>query len=124
MKVTIETEDPNIIGEVLRAKFFKPGGLGCYEIFNLQDDVKVLPDEPQEWFDFNFDPPKMVSDRPEPEYPEFYTVAIKDDVKMRYYWDGDGYLEFILPDGSVIYNSDCKKTWGWRRESIQERSPI
>lgn len=35
------------------------------------------------------------------------------EIECRYYWDGDGTLVFILPEGQYLVNSDCKKDHGW-----------
>ena len=75
---------------------------GCYSTFELAEGAISLPDEPID-----------------PEYPEDgnYTVASKtingENVIMKYYWDGDGQLEFHFEDGSVLVNDDCKKDYVW-----------
>lgn len=104
--------DPNIIGEFLRRKFFTPEHLYCCGEFN--NDVEQLPDEPVPWVDFleNGDS-FMVTDRHDPDDPKMFTVAKWGDIKARHYWDGDGHLEFVLPDGTIVLNSDCKKDHGW-----------
>jgi hypothetical protein len=40
---------------------------------------------------------------------------------MKYYWDGDGQLEFHFPDGSILMNTDCKKDYRWE---YYEQKPI
>lgn len=108
--------DPDILGELLRDRFFNqnPQGcfFGCVSCFELREGVKKEKEEPVEWVDLNTDPPLIRSDIPDPEDPHVYTVATLDGVKMRYYWEGDGYLEFILPDGRILMNDDCKKDHG------------
>lgn len=95
----------DLLGECLRALFFdQTKGFGCYSSFELKPYVTTLPNEP-------------VEDDP----VEFhYTVAKVHDIKMRYFWDGDGYLEFILPNGKVIFNSDCKCDHGWKISNMKE----
>lgn len=92
-------QDPNVIGEILRDKFFKQdrenGKLGCYSTFELREDVKQLPDEN------NYDEGINV------------TVSKLDDVIMKYYWCGDGTLQFFFDDGQILSNYDAKKTYNW-----------
>lgn len=99
-------ENPNEVGELLRAKFFnqKTKCSGCVSTFELNSEVKVLPDE----VDFSEDPN--------------YTVTYKcaelniegSIIEMRYTWDeGDGELTFSFPDGSSVCNFDCKKNNRW-----------
>jgi hypothetical protein len=53
------------------------------------------------------------------EWVQVYTCAkmvlpeLGGEVIMKYYWDGDGFLSFILPDGKCLTNSDCKKDHVW-----------
>ena len=88
----------NALGETLRAIFFnQSGGLGCYESFKLNEGVEQLPNEVEDEIT--------------------YTCASWNGIKMRYYWDGDGYLEFILDEEErAIYNTDCKKDCNWDYE--------
>jgi len=89
--------DIDILGEMLRDMFFDQSkGLGCYGSFDFNDEVICLPNETDEDI--------------------IYTVARIKDIKMRYEWDGDGYLEFILPNNKTIYNSDCKKKYDWKMQ--------
>ena len=93
----------NLLGEFLRNYFFDQSkGTGCYSTFELNSEVKELPQENIEDWDDVFNPNVK------------YTVASREGIIMRYYWDGDGYLEFILPNDKIIFNSDCKKDHGWR----------
>jgi len=39
--------------------------------------------------------------------------AVEVEIECRYFWDGDGVLVFILPDGQYLVNPDCKKDHGW-----------
>jgi len=96
----IDTNDPNVIGEYLRDQFFDQSkGKGCYDTFDVRDDVTELPVEY--------------------DYDERWYVYEKDvngtHVIMKWYWDGDGTLEFYFDDGTDITNDDCKKshTWSW-----------
>lgn len=106
MKFTIEIspeKNPDAVGEYLRSTFFDEGknqGLGCYSAFGWDIKVKVLPalmgreDESEIWT------------CGELEVPE-------GKIECRYYWDGDGTLVFIFPDGSRLTNNDCKKCHDW-----------
>jgi len=105
-------KNPNMVGEFLRNAFFKEEyetflgkkyrKTGCYSVFELADDVVELPGEPID-----------------KEYPEDgnYHVSKKmingQEVIMKYYWDGDGVLEFHFSDGSILGNDDCKKDYNW-----------
>ena len=102
-------DNPNAAGEYLRGLFFdqSDGKYGCYSTFNLNNGVLKLPDEtivisdeetdPYDWYDDNWT----------------WTKAELNGIVMRYHWDGDGTLEFILPDGSMLSNDDCKKDYNW-----------
>ena len=106
MKFSMEfdtlTCDPNMLGEILRDKFFDQNDntVGCYNTFILRPEAKKMPDEVQK------------------EDCITWTCATLDFngliVKMRYFWDSDGELEFSLPD-CLLYNYDCKKTHIWKR---------
>lgn len=101
VEIDTETSPANAVGEFLRSKFWDQSGdkYGCYSTFTYQVGVETLP--PQKDFDG-------------PEEPEWKCARWKD-VKCRWYWDGDGVLQFVFPDGSVLENTDCKKdyTWEW-----------
>lgn len=101
-------EQPDEAGEFLRGVFFNQstGKYGCYSTFELNPGVEELPDEtvtlsentsPNDWYNDSWT----------------WTRAQFNDIIMRYYWDGDGMLEFLLPDGSILSNDDCKKDYGW-----------
>jgi hypothetical protein len=104
---TISTNDPNALGEYYRDQFFvqyKDGeyiGKGCYAVFDLHPNCETIPDElvDEEWDDLK------------------WTVVAREingeRVVMKYYWDGDGILDFHFPDGSFLHNSDCKKDYVW-----------
>jgi hypothetical protein len=106
-------DNPNEIGELLRGEFFnqKDNKLGCYETFEIKENVKQLEDE-------------EIRDNDE-EYLEFggsdYVITYKvfskeingEEVIMKYFWDGDGVLEFHFKDGTFLSNDDCKKTHDW-----------
>jgi hypothetical protein len=95
--------DPDAIGEFLRDIFFdQKNGVGCYSTFDVRTDfIKSEPDEQE----------TILGD----DYVINWTVYSYAGIKMRYYWDGDGTLEFHLPDGRILENTDCKKDnrWGW-----------
>lgn len=96
--------DPNCLGEVLRDKFFaqiRTGDIfkqtfGCYDCFEYRNDVISLPDILDENLECSWHCAKL------------------DDIEMRYYWDGDGTLEFIFPNGDILSNDDCKKNNRWK----------
>jgi hypothetical protein len=104
-------EFPDFIGEFLRDSFFDQSkGKGCYETFDLKEDVENLPDESidtsdwdSNWIDNNI------------EYVYRCAKKVIDDkvVIMKYYWDGDGVLEFHFEDGSILENNDCKCSYDW-----------
>lgn len=90
------------LGEYLRNQFFDQSqGLGCYSSFEMREDVIDLDPSPVENFE------EMMWQNYEKE-----VVGI-GKVKMRFFWDGDGTLEFVLPSGEVLSNSDCKKNFNW-----------
>lgn len=92
------TQDPNIIGEILRDKFFyqdkNSGKLGCYNTFELRPEVKEFPSSEDDGIT--------------------YHSAQLDDVYMVWSWDGDGCLDFTLgKNGKTLLNNDCKKSGNW-----------
>jgi len=107
MKIyTLTTKEPNVIGEHLRNEFFVQYhgdtyvGRGCYSIFKLHDGVCELGMQPVN--DADFDIWKVYCKR-----------IGNETITMRYFWDGDGVLEFIFADGAVLRNDDCKKDYNW-----------
>lgn len=97
---------PNEAGEELRRMFFDhTKGYGCYSTFDLNDGVEQLESAPVggEWNDGI-------------EWRRFRL----GDYEMQYYWDGDGVLEFRLPDGSWLCNGDCKKDYVWEHVTAEE----
>ena len=47
------------------------------------------------------------------QYPTEAGLSDPINIECRYYWDGDGILVFILPDGKCLVNPDCKKDHDW-----------
>jgi len=103
---------PNEVGELLRREFFKEeyetfGGekyrkLGCYSTFELAEGVVDLGTAPldNDWgANIKVHSAKKIIDGQE--------------IRMEYWWDGDGDLSFYFPDGSMLSNTDCKKTNNW-----------
>lgn len=104
--------NPDMVGELLRQEFFKEEyetylgkkyrKTGCYSTFNLAEGVEELPDEPVD-----------------PNYPSDGTYHVSKKIVdgrvviMKYWWDGDGTLEFHFEDGSLLCNNDCKKDHDW-----------
>ena len=102
--------DADAKGEYLRKQFFlcdNKGGLGCYTSFKLAPDVVKLPDEPDDGCD------EIIYTCAKKNIPE----VCSGEIVMKYYWDGDGTLMFFLPNGTILENTDCKKTRGWIEES-------
>lgn len=101
--------NPNTVGEYLRDIFFDTKGgtlYGCYTTFDVRSEVNSLPPEPVIYFD---------GEQEFEDEDNVWTVYEFLGIKMRYYWDGDGTLEFILRDGRHLSNDDCKKSnrWEW-----------
>lgn len=122
IEVDTEHDSADVVGEALRGKFWKQPysttkygtyrETGCYSSFDYQDDVEELEPEIEErqehWSGEEW------TDRTE------WHRARWRDILCRWYWDGDGTIEFHLPDGFVLRNTDCKKTYGWEYEDTQE----
>lgn len=100
------TSDPNLIGEILRDKFFKQdkenGKFGCYSTFELRENVVELLGKRN--FDYGFENIGVT-----------VTCAQLEDVVMTYFSDGDLNLEFYFPNGKILSNDDAKKdsVWKW-----------
>lgn len=124
--------NPDEVGEALRSSFFveevkktrygKYRAMGCYESFDWQPDVEVLPQLSLE----------EVHNHPAGSTADDlcwacdasdlkWTRGKKNGIECRWYWDGDGTLAFGLPDGRWLVNTDCKKSHGWYLvNSVQE----
>lgn len=96
---------PDELGEALRNEFFNQdtGNFGCYSTFELRDGIEELP---QELFDHDWGDYKI-------KINVFRKIIDRKKVIMKYWWDGDGTLEFHFEDGSYLYNGDCKKDYVW-----------
>lgn len=96
------SKEPNGFGEWLRSRFFDsdghndPKGLGCYTTMEWGADVKDL------------------GGFTDGQYEDRWHVGSWNGYTCFWMWDGDGTLVFALPDGTWIYNDDCKKTYGWK----------
>ncbi len=104
--ITINSaDDPDAVGELLRGRFFNTphDGVGCYSHFDWAESVEGLPSEPVECDPLYDDGDGLA-----------WTRGIMDGIECRWYWDGDGTLEFVFPDGSFLSNDDCKKDHFWK----------
>lgn len=91
---------PNAVGELLRKEFFKDDG-SAWCTYDWQDDVEELPQE------------EVECDPLDPDESFYWHRGKKNDIECRWFWDHDGTLEFLFPDGSFLVNSDCKKDYRW-----------
>lgn len=123
MKIEINSEtarqNPNLIGELLRDKFFAQDRIGpnysfgCYSTFEYRKGVEILSQEPVPEYrldEEDNEAAKLFSDE---KCDYFYNVAKLEEITCKWYWDGDGTLLFVFPDGSTLENSDCKKDYNW-----------
>ena len=99
-----EKDDPNIVGELLRGRFFdqSKGDVGCYTTFKLNSDVEELPKRIEEIDDLYGNPEN-----------EIWECARWNGIQMEYHWEHDGILIFTFPNGDILLNEDCKKTTRW-----------
>jgi hypothetical protein len=121
--LSIDAKDnPNLVGEHLRHLFFDQNRigpdytLGCYSTFKLRENVVELPKQPVPEWDINFgDGAKLKCDETcENSFACAELETLGGKIKMLYHWSHDGFLSFVLPDGSCLYNSDCKKDYCWK----------
>lgn len=122
-------DNPNLVGEHLRHLFFDQNRvgpnytLGCYSTFKLRENVVELPKQPVPEWDCENEPNAFL--KCDETCENFFTcaeifnckkfqISNNRSIKMLYYWDHDGFLSFVLPDGSYLYNSDCKKDYCWK----------
>lgn len=101
----------DVFGETLRQFFFKQteDRLGCYDVFDVREGVEKLPDD-----DSIYNPANNWICWMDVWHCFQLEIPGLGLVKMRYSWDGDGVLEFHFPDGQILENGDCKKTYGWK----------
>jgi len=120
IELDTDIDSPVAVGEFLRSKFWpvvkdKYGypSLGCYTTFDWGPEVKSLPDRIEEYNDNFFDGEDNL-------VKEAWTRGEWNGIICEYFWDGDGMLRFIFPDGTSIFNSDCKKsyTWEWELDPV------
>jgi len=120
LKVHIEPTDRNawLLGECLRDLFFDQDGghTGCYSTFTLRKNIIELPSEKEEFYPYK-----------EPDEVDtivWHRAKLVDAgmvILMRYYWDGDGTLEFDVrtpEEHFVLENTDCKKVYMWKLEHV------
>jgi hypothetical protein len=101
MKIKAEIDpatNPNLAGEVLRNMFFAQDerSYGCYSNFELREGICKLEPYYDKWKE------------------EWVQASNTDGITMRYRWDGDGCVKFLLPDGGLLVNYDCKKDSNWQ----------
>ena len=101
IEINTQKSNPNAVGELLRDSFWNQSDdrIGCYSSFDYNEDVESLPNE-----------------RKTDDQYTLWSVAIWNNIICRWYWDGDGTIEFTFSDGSILINTDCKKnyTWEWQ----------
>src|ERR1022692_2732960 len=81
---------------------------GCYTCFKIKDMCIKLPDESGNYYG---------EEVPEEKWTCYTFIFAGIFIKLRSYWDSDGTLEFVFPDGNVLANYDCKKDANWEWES-------
>ena len=91
----------DMVGESLREHFFDQSkGFGGYSTMDVNSWIEGRPNIPVSGeYNEGF------------EWQVFYSPVF--DVTMYIYWDGDGSLVFELPNGNQLWNTDCKKDYGW-----------
>lgn len=114
MKISLEVDpqnSPMAVGELLRELFFKQdrnkGIMGCYDTFDVQEDVVEFPKTPVDMWDEGGEEVDQIY------WSNFQKKINGHIIKMSYFWDGDGELVFVFEDGSALVNSDCKKDYCW-----------
>ena len=119
MKLTIETDtaSPDTVGEYLRDWAFTEE-VGCYSCFDLIDGFKEVHYGAldSKMLDYFLDCCEECQEEVK-AYASFYIYEGSDPMlwgtQVGWFWDGDGDLAFLLPDGSLFTNSDCKKDYTW-----------
>ena len=112
LEVDVHSLPADVVGEMCRALFWPPKkefDFGCYSNFEYGEDVVAFP---------------TVLESAETDLKDNEDFGSMHDIvwnrakwkgliECRWFWDGDGTLIFIFPDGSSLENSDCKKDYGW-----------
>lgn len=98
VEVDTENSSPCVVGEFLRDKFWDQSkGYGCYGSFDYNNDVIELSSFKEKHNSYELE----------------WQRAKWNDIECSWFWDGDGTIEFIFPDGSKLVNPDCKKDYEW-----------
>lgn len=105
LEVDLHSLPADVVGELCRALFW-PKEYGCYSNFDYGEDVIVYPSEIElmETDPNGYGPMMDIT---------WNRAKWKGIITCMWFWEGDGHLEFIFPDGSAVVNSDCKKDHGW-----------
>ena len=98
------------VAEYLRNEFFDQSkGFGCYSSFDLRYGVFDITSKCN-----------TVLEVQEHHAKRWITIAgMPHLVEMAYYWEGDGYLRFMISrpgkrPSIILENRDCKKNHGWK----------
>jgi len=100
-----KTDDPNILGESIRAYAFKEE-YGCYSCFELEDQFKNIT---HTTLGKNFIKKFFGEESDLDGTPHVYSDGL---IFVGWWWDGDGTL-CVSYNKKTAINTDCKKNYNW-----------
>jgi hypothetical protein len=121
-------QNPNGLGEILRAWAFPGDGYGCYSNFDVRPEFVKAPVTPREFaflWGRQFDeedgePDKYFGYCDGEAIKEISWFKHPNGIEMGWHWDGDGNLAFYVPEladehySGAVVNGDCKKDNEWK----------
>jgi hypothetical protein len=115
MKIKLSSiKNDCILGEVLRDISFKKY-LGCYSCFELEKGFKEIPESSNDVLIAK----EVMNYTGKVQFHAYKNSKL--NLKIFWFWDGDGILLFEL-DGKMLINSDCKSIYDWEEIECQEKS--
>jgi hypothetical protein len=114
-------QDECVLGEALLEYAFPGDGRGCYSNFELRDSFVPFPEGVDKYKNYLLGSIYEVDE----DYPEEFHcpeelkrihsfIDSETNLKVAWFWDGDGHLIFESDD-FCIENPDIKKSSRWRK---------
>lgn len=115
-----DLENPNALGEALRALTFPGEGFGCYSNFETRVDTDEWATESRRAFYADYVHNEDAGDLEDAVQAGRSFSSSSDGYRIEccWFWDGDGILCYAVYAGPVLVraleNWDCKKNYVWQ----------